>query len=57
MVLQAGLSSVCFKGASRGDVSFKHTDHTLWRKVSAYWSCIAVFLAEVCFVCLKEASH
>ena len=37
--------------------SFKHTEHTLWRKVSAYWSCIAILQAEVCFVCLKEASH
>ena len=27
------------------------------RKVSVYWSCIAIFLAEVCFVCLTEASH
>ena len=44
-------------GASHGDVSFEHTEHTLWRKVSEYFSCIAFFLAEVCFVCSKEASH
>ena len=52
----SGLSSVCFNGTSHGDVSFGHTEHTLWRKMSAYWSCIAIFLAEVCFVCSKEAS-
>ena len=41
-----------------GDASFQHTEHTLWRKISAYWSCIAIFLArEVCFVCLKETSY
>ena len=57
MLLPAGLSSVCFKGASHGNVSFKDTKHILWRKFSAYWSCIAIFLAEVCFVCLKETSH
>ena len=33
MLLQAGLSSVCYKGASHGDVSFKHTEHTLGRKL------------------------
>ena len=54
MLLQAVLSSVCFKGASHGDVSFEHTEHTLWQKVSEYCS---NFLAEVCFVCSKEASH
>ena len=57
VLLQAGLSSVCFKGASHGDVYLKHTEHTLWWKVSAYWSCIAIFLADVCFLCLKGASH
>ena len=57
MLLQAGLSSVCFKGASHGNVSFEDTEHTLWRKVSEYCSCIAIFLAEVCFVCSKEASY
>ena len=56
VLLQAGLSSVCFKRESHGDV-FKHTEHTLWRKVNGYWSCIAIFLGEVCFVCLKEVSH
>ena len=50
-------SSVCFEGAPHGDVSFEHIEHTLWRKVSAYCSCIAIFLAEVCIVCSKEASH
>ena len=48
MLLQAGLSSVCLSGATHGNVSFEHTEHTLWRKMSAYWSCIAIFLAEVC---------
>ena len=46
MLLQVGLSS----GSSHG-VSFRHTEHTLWRKVSAYWSGIAIFVAELCFVC------
>ena len=51
VLLQAGLSFVCFKKASHGDVSFEYTEHTLWRKVvSEYSSCIAIFLAEVCFV-------
>ena len=36
MLLQAELSSVCFEGASHGDVSFEHTQRTLWRKVSEY---------------------
>ena len=45
------------EGASYGDVPFKHKEHTLWRKVSAYWSCIAIFQAEVCFVCFKDVSH
>ena len=47
-------------GATHGDVSFRnaeHTMYTLWQNISAYWSCIAIFLAEVYFVCLKEASH
>ena len=30
MLLQAGLSSVCFEGGgSHGDVSFEQTEHTL----------------------------
>ena len=57
MLLQAGLSSVCSSGASHGDVSFEHTEHTLWCKVSEYCSCIASFLEDVCLVCSKEASH
>ena len=57
MLLQAGLSSVCFMGASHGDVSFEHIEHRLWRKVSEYCSCIAILLAEVCFVCSKEEFH
>ena len=57
MLLQAGLPCVCFMGASHGDVSFEHKEHTLWRKVSEYCSCIAILLAEVCFVCSKEESH
>ena len=61
MLLRAGLSSVCFRGggggASRGDVYFEYTEHTLWRRVIEYCSCIAIFLAEVCFVCSREASH
>ena len=57
MLLKAGLCFVCSSGASHGDVFFEHTEHTLWRKISAYWSCIVIFLAEVCFVCSGEASH
>ena len=57
MLFQAGLSSVCFEGASHGDVSFRHPEHTLWQKIGAHWRGIAIFLAEVCFVCLKGASH
>ena len=29
MLLQAGLSSVFFEGATHGDVSFRHTEHTI----------------------------
>ena len=54
MLFQAELSSVCFKGASHGDVSFEHTEHTFWRKNSAYWSCIVIFLAEVCLFAQKR---
>ena len=54
VLLQAGLSSVCFKGASHGNVSFEDTEHTLWRKVSEYCSCIAIFLAEVCLFAQKR---
>ena len=39
------------------EMFFEHTEHTLWRKISAYWSCIVIFLAEVCFVCSGEASR
>ena len=45
------------KEASHRDVSFEHTEHTRWRKISAYWSCNAIFLAKVRFVCLKGPSH
>ena len=41
------------RGGVSSNVSFEHTEHTLWRKISAYWSRIAIFPAEVCFVCLK----
>ena len=54
MLLQAGFSSVCFKEASHEDVSFEHKEHTLWQKNSAYWSCIAIFLAEVCLFAQKR---
>ena len=55
-IFLAEVCFVCSKEASHRDVSFGHTDYTLWRKISAYWSCIAIFPAEVCFVCLK-GSH
>ena len=29
MLLQAGLSSVFFEGATHGDVSFGHAEHTI----------------------------
>ena len=54
VLLQAGLSSVCSSGASHGDVLIEHIQHTLWRKISAYWSCIAIFRAEVCLFAQKR---
>ena len=54
---QRFLSSVCSKGASHGDVSFKRIEYTFWQKVRVYLSCIFGFLAEICFICLKWASH
>ena len=56
-IFQEGISPVCLKCASHGDVSFKHTEHKFWQKVRALMSCIAGFLDEMCFVCLKRASH
>ena len=40
---------VCLKGTSHGDVSFKHAEHTIWRKGRVFLFCFGVFLAEVCF--------
>ena len=37
-ILLAADSFVCSREASHRDVSFEQTEHTLWRKISAYWS-------------------
>ena len=40
----ARICFVCLKGTSHGDVSFKYSEHMIWRKGRAYWSCFIVFL-------------
>ena len=54
---RARICFVCLKGTSHGNVSFEHTEHTIWRKGKAHWSCFCVFLAEMCFECSGGTSH
>ena len=54
------MAKICFvglKGTSHGDVSFTHTENTIWRKGMAYWLCSGVFLADLCFECSGGTSH
>ena len=49
----AKICFVCLKGTSHGDVSFKHAEHTIWRKGRAYWLCFGIFLVE-CVLSARE---
>ena len=53
-VFQANISPVCLKGASHGDVSFKHTEHTFWLYVRAYLRCFADWFPSGNVFCLLE---
>ena len=56
-VFQSGLSSVCFSISARLMETFLSSTNKFWRKVRAYWSCIVVFLAEICLNCVNGESH